>query len=87
MLVRPAGNFFAVNEIMLYCDLERRLPETDPYNRQIMMSHGTFLELIDIAVGERGLRAEIELFPQGEFGPDKIEKRPAARIQLKKALK
>jgi len=70
-------------EIMLYCDLERLLPETDPYNRQIMMSHGTFLELIDIAARERGLRADIELFPQGEFGPDKIDKRPVARIQLK----
>jgi len=67
---------------MLYCDLERLLPETDPYNRQILMSHGTFLELIDIAARERGLRADIMLFPQGEFGPEKIDKRPVARIKL-----
>ena len=39
----------APNEIILYCDLTRLLPETDPYYRQIMMSHGTFLELVDIA--------------------------------------
>ena len=71
------------DEIMLYCDLERLLPETDPYNRQIMMSHGTFLELINIAARERGIRADIELFPQGEFGPEKIDKRPVARIRLK----
>ncbi len=72
------------NEIMLHCDLERLLPETDPYNRQIMMSHGTFLELVDIAARERGIRADIELFPQGEFDPEKIDKRPVAHIRLTK---
>jgi len=70
------------NEIMLYCDLTRLLPETDPYYRQIMMSHGTFLELVDIAARERGIRTNIELFPQGEFGPEEIDQRPVARIRL-----
>ena len=70
------------NEIMLYCDLTRLLPETDPYYRQIMMSHGTFLELVDIAARERGIRTDIELFPQGEFGPEEIDQRPIARIRL-----
>ena len=70
------------NEIMLYCDPTRLLPETDPYNRQIMMSHGTFLELVDIAARERGIRTRIELFPQGEFDQEKIDKRPVARIRL-----
>ncbi len=70
------------NEIMLYCDLTRLLPETDPYYRQIMMSHGTFLEIIDIAARERGIRTDIELFPQGEFGPEEIDQRPVARIRL-----
>ena len=46
------------------------------------MSHGTFLELLDIAARERGLRAEITLFPQGPFGPDKLDLRPVARIRL-----
>ena len=70
------------NEIILYCDLTRLLPETDPYYRQIMMSHGTFLELLDIAARERGIRTNIELFPQGEFGPEEIDQRPIARIRL-----
>ena len=70
------------NEIILYCDLTRLLPETDPYYRQIMMSHGTFLELLDIAARERGIRTNIELFPQGEFGPEEIDQRPVARIRL-----
>ncbi|MCD6079202.1 MAG: putative twin-arginine translocation pathway signal sequence domain protein, partial [Ramlibacter sp.] len=69
-------------EIALYCDLTRLLPETDPFSRQIMMSHGTFLELLDLAARRKGLRADIELFPQGEFGPRELDKRPVARIRL-----
>jgi hypothetical protein len=70
------------DEITLYCDLSRTLPQTDPWSRQIMMSHGTFLELLDIATRERGLRAEIELFPEGEFDARRIDGRPVARIRL-----
>jgi hypothetical protein len=69
-------------EILLRCDRTRLLPETDPFSRQIMMSHGTFIELIDIAARERGHRAEITLFPEGEFAADKIDDRPVARIGL-----
>ncbi len=70
------------NEMTLHCDPKRLLPQTDPLSRQIMMSHGTFLELLDIAARERGLRADIALFPQGPFGPDKLDARPVARIRL-----
>jgi len=69
-------------EIALYCDLTRLLPETDPLSRQIMMSQGTFLELLDIAARQKGLRADIRLFPLGEFGPDKPDTRPVAHIRL-----
>ena len=69
-------------EILLRCDLTRLLPETDPFSRQIMMSHGTFIELLDLAARERGQRADISLFPEGEFGPEKIDERPVARIRL-----
>lgn len=70
------------NEIILYCDPTRLLPETDPFYRQIMMSHGTFLELLDIAARQRGIRTDIQLFPKGEFGPKQIDQRPVARIRL-----
>jgi len=70
------------DEILLRCDLNRLLPETDPFSRQIMMSHGTFLELLDLAARERGYRTEIALFPEGAFGPDKLDGRPVARIRL-----
>jgi len=69
-------------EIMLRCDAARLLPETDPFSRQIMMSHGTFLELLDIAARERGQRTEIELFPEGAFGPDRPDGRPVARVRF-----
>ena len=70
------------NQITLYCDLNRLLPQTDPLSRQIMMSHGTFLELLDLAARERGLRADITLFPQGPFGPSTLDARPVALVHL-----
>ena len=69
-------------QITLYCDLKRLLPQTDPLSRQIMMSHGTFLELLDMAARERGLRADIALFPQGAFGPAELDARPVATVRL-----
>jgi type IV secretory pathway TrbD component len=69
-------------EITLLCDLKRLLPQTDPQFRQIMMSHGTFLELMDLAAKEHGLRAEIALFPRGVFGPEQLDARPVARVRL-----
>ena len=70
------------DQIVLSCDPARLLPETDPYSRQIMMSHGTFIELLAMAAGERGHRAEVELFPEGAFAADRIDARPVARITL-----
>ena len=70
------------DEILLRCDLGRLLPEADPFSRQIMMSHGTFLELLAIAAREHGLRADISLFPEGPFGPATLDQRPVARIRL-----
>jgi hypothetical protein len=49
-----------------------------------MMSHGTFLELLDLAARERGLRAAIELFPEGEFEEKVLDQRPVARIRLER---
>jgi hypothetical protein len=70
------------DQILLRCDLQRLLPETDPFSRQIMMSQGTFLELLDMAGRERGYRSDITLFPEGAFGPDKLDTRPVARVRL-----
>ena len=68
-------------EITLFCDLDRRLPETDPFDRQITIGLGCFLELLRQAAAETGHRAEIAIFPQGEPQP-RLDARPVARIRL-----
>lgn len=68
--------------ITLHCDLTRLLPETDPYSRQMMMSQGTFLEVLALAAQEQGYRADIRLFPQGEPGPSRLDTKPTAHVRL-----
>lgn len=67
--------------ITLRVDRERLLPETDPWFRQIVVSQGTFLELLLIALRERGLAPRVTLFPEGEFAPRTLDDRPVARLQ------
>lgn len=68
--------------ITLHMDLQRVLPETDPFARQMVMSQGTFLELLDQAARQRGHRAEMQLFPRGAFDRKWPDQRPTARIRL-----
>ncbi len=68
--------------ITLRVDRGRLLPETDPQARQILMSQGTFLELLVMACAERGQRAQVQLFPEGAFGPQAVDDRPVARVRL-----
>jgi hypothetical protein len=67
--------------LTLYCDLARRLPVTDPYDRQIVIGCGAFLELLSIAAAEDGYRAEIVPFPEGE-APASLDSRPVARVRF-----
>ncbi len=73
------------DEILLHIDRTRLLPETDPFARQIVIGHGTFLELLVLAAGAEGYRCEIEYFPQGEAREGEVDDRPLARIRLNKA--
>jgi hypothetical protein len=68
--------------ITLYVDLTRLLPETDPFSRQMILSQGTFLELLSLAARQRGLRAETTPFPEGAFGPERLDARPTVRVRL-----
>ena len=70
--------------IVLRLDLRRLLPETDPWSRQLVISQGTFLELLQMAANERGYRADISMFPQGEFDAKTPDSRPTALIRLGK---
>lgn len=68
--------------IALRVDRERLLPETDPWFRQTVVSQGTFLELLVMALRERGVQPRVELFPDGEFGARTLDDRPVARVRL-----
>jgi hypothetical protein len=67
--------------LTLFCDLERRLPVTDPYDRQITIGCGAFLELLSIAAAQEGYRAEITPFPEGET-PASLDARPVAHVRF-----
>jgi len=69
-------------EAVLLCDLDRLLPVTDPFSRQIMIGLGCFLELFTIAAAEQGYEAKIEYFPEGQHG-ENLDKRPIAHLTLK----
>ena len=69
------------DEIVFYADTTRMLPATDPPNRQITVGCGAFLELLNLAACERGLRADMAIWPEGEPQP-LLDQRPIARIRL-----
>ncbi len=68
-------------EAVLTCDLDRLLPETDPFNRQIVIGMGCFLELFSISASDQGYLAEIRYFPDGE-PDDTLDRRPIAHLSL-----
>lgn len=70
-------------EAVLICDLQRRLPATDPFDRQIVIGLGCFLELFELAATQDGYRAQIELFPEGASN-ERLDARPIARLKLVK---
>ena len=57
------------DRIDVYVDLDRRLPHTDPFDRQITIGFGCMLELLRIAAAEQGFQAEITPFPDGQAYP------------------
>ncbi len=68
--------------IVLRMDMTRLLPETDPLSRQLVISQGTFIEVLDLAARQRGYRTEVTPFPEGEFSAQAPDTRPTARIRL-----
>jgi len=70
------------DRLRLHVDLARLLPHTDPPGRQILIGQGTFLELFRMAAAEMGYRAEMTLFPDGPFAPERLDDRAVADIRL-----
>ncbi len=71
------------DEIVLYCDKDRHLPVTDPFDRQITIGLGAFIETLVIAASNDGYRADVTAFPDGDPMP-MLDDRPVARIRLTK---
>ncbi|MES2674594.1 MAG: twin-arginine translocation pathway signal protein [Pseudomonadota bacterium] len=67
--------------LSLYCDLDRRLPETDPFDRQITIGLGCFLEALRMAAASKGYMLKIDTFPDGEPTP-RLDQRPIAHIEF-----
>ena len=70
-------------EAVLTCDLQRLLPATDPFSRQIVIGLGCFLELFALAATHSGHHARITLFPAGEPG-EHLDTGPVAHLKLTK---
>ncbi len=65
--------------VTLLADTTRLLPHTDPYDRQITIGLGCFLEILRMAAAEDGWRTELALFPDGG-DPAGLDGRPVARV-------
>jgi len=65
--------------LTLFFDRARRLPVTDPMDRQLCIGLGCFLELLRLAAAEQGFDARIDAFPEGE-NATVLDARPVARI-------
>ncbi len=69
------------NEVTLLVDRDRLLPHTDPFNRQIVIGLGCFLEIFRMAAAEAGYETKIDLFPDGARA-DALDDRPVAVLSL-----
>lgn len=76
-LVQMEGN----DALTLFVDLERRLPATDPFDRQIVIGCGAFLELLVLAGAQEGFGAEVQMFPEGEDMAT-LDARPIAHVRF-----
>lgn len=71
------------DRVLLRCDLDKRLPETDPFDRQIIMGFGTFIEVARIAAAERGYAIDVTPFPAGDPQP-RLNQNPVAQLVFRK---
>ncbi|HVY85564.1 MAG TPA: hypothetical protein VG943_10555 [Caulobacterales bacterium] len=71
------------DEMVLYCDPTRRIPFTDPHDRQITLGCGAFLHLYMLALQAAGHGWTLDLFPDGAPpAPGLLDARPLARVRM-----
>lgn len=75
--------FEGADSLAVYCDPARRLPETDPFDRQITIGLGAFVDLFRMAAAANGYATRLDAFPQGEPAA-RLDRRPVARITLRR---
>jgi len=68
-------------EVRVWCDPGRRLPATDPFDRQITIGFGCMLELLRMAAADAELEAQITPFPDGA-GATRLDDRPIAHVRF-----
>jgi hypothetical protein len=76
-LVRLDGT----HALTLHVDLDRRLPVTDPFDRQITIGCGAFLEVLALAAARDGYRTDVAAFPEGEDRRT-LDRRPIAHVRF-----
>ncbi|SEJ07145.1 hypothetical protein SAMN05444007_103261 [Cribrihabitans marinus] len=69
------------DELTLFFDTEKQLPHTDPFDRQLTIGLGCFLELMRMAGNAAGYSIDIALFPEGEDEAG-LDSRPIARAKF-----
>lgn len=69
------------DELTLYFDTDKQLPNTDPFDRQLTVGLGCFIELLRMAANADGYDIAIALFPEGEDAAG-LDNRPIAHIKF-----
>ena len=72
------------DQLTLYFDIDKQLPHTDPFDRQLTIGLGCFLELMRMAAEADGYDLDLTLFPEGEDNAG-LDKRPIAHATFTKS--
>lgn len=67
--------------VILRFDTDRQLPHTDPFDRQLTIGLGCFIELFEMAANAHGFAVKRDLFPEGA-APEGLDRRPVAHLRL-----
>lgn len=72
------------DQVTLYFDTEKQLPHTDPFDRQLTIGLGCFLELMTMAAAVEGYAVDLDLFPEGDDA-EGLDTRPIAHAWFRQA--
>lgn len=73
--------------LWLVADSKRARLHSDPLMRQVTLSQGTFLELLQLGALSEGWNSETTLFPEGPYDTARdMRVKPVARVALRRAF-